>query len=599
MRFNLSKKWPAFLFFGAVSFFLFEMFSAHAETKPLMYAPLKNAAAIEGQIIIKYKENKLDLKKDSGKKKADEFEKKKALEKIDEVKNENLRLFRTKKNVTAQLAELNADPNVEFAEPNYLKSPSAVSANDTLFSQQWGLSKIKAPEAWDLESAEDEDVIVAVIDTGVFYAHEDLAGNMWDGSVLCRDDSGNVIPSGCPNHGWDFKDDDNDPNDESWINGGIQIGGHGTMVAGVIGAVSNNSKGISGVSRYQNLKIMAVRFGMDTISEVKAINFAKHNGAKVINASFGGEGLSLSEKSAIAGFDGIFVAAAGNGGDDLIGDNNDLSPMYPCSHDNANLICVTSTSSNDALSTFSNYGPVSVDIAAPGEGIISAFTDSDSSYASANGTSMATPFVAGIAGMLYSQDGSLTIAEIRETIISFGDLLPDAAEQAKISSGKRVNLFSSLQSLQPQEEEIIADEEEQAEIPDSDPAPDPNQAIEEAMAADFELYKKYLQYQDYEKYALYQKYKKAKKKYGFKDSAERLQHKEAYNNFKLFKKNPIIYAHHAASIKEYKKYANYKKHYSPVKKYSKYKKYDKSSYKDGKQYGTAEYKAGYDRYRNY
>jgi len=555
----------------------------------------------EGEIIVKYKESEADLEKESGKKKARSLEKKKGLENISEAKGLNMRLLKTDRDVETAISELEKDPAVEFAEPNYVRRISA-TPNDTLFNLQWGLhntgqtiqavsgtadADIDAPEAWDLESSGSEEIVVAVIDTGVRYTHEDLVGNMWDGSS-CKNENGSIISGGCPNHGWDFKDADNDPNDTEFIEDGDDISGHGTFIAGIIAGTSGNSKGISGISKNNKIKIMALRFDLDTFSEVKAINFARHNGAKVINVSFGGAIQSSSEKTAIEAFGGIFVTASGNGGADEIGDDNSSSPVYPCDYASANIICVASTDQNDALSAFSNYGSVSVDIAAPGENIAGTYNTGDSAYVYWDGTSFAAPLVAGASALLFGNFPSLDRAEIKSVLLSSGDALPSLS--GKTVSGKRLNLQKSLQ----QASALVADKESHAASEAAE-----KEAEEAAIAADFELYKKYAGYLKYEKKKSYSKYKKAKKGYGFDSSSEKAKAKEGYKKYKLFKKDPLGYAANVRFYADYKKYSRYKKNVSPVSKYSKYKKYDKSSYDAYKNYGTAAHKAGYDRYLSY
>lgn len=332
---------------------------------------------VEGEVIVKFKKDKTNLRSTLGDIKASAFESKHGLEKIDEIKDLNITVQKDDKPTQQLISELKKDPDVEYVEPNYYLKPRSLP-NDTDFEKLWALhntgqnivgingnndADIDAPEAWDLEKEDQSDVIVAVIDTGVAYKHPDLASNMWD-ETNCKDNNNNVILGGCPNHGWDYQANDNNPDDDY---------GHGTHVAGTIAGISSNGVGISGVSSKNNLKIMALKvnlpksnsFSLDAI--IQSIYFAKNNGAKVINASFGGGGYSQLLKDAIAAFPGLFVAAAGN--DD--GKNNDQYPHYPSGLDNPNIIAVASTDQNDGLSSFSNYGPTSVDVGAPGSNILS------------------------------------------------------------------------------------------------------------------------------------------------------------------------------------------------------------------------------------
>jgi subtilisin family serine protease len=393
---------------------------------------------VDGEIIVKYKKSSIDLKKTAGTEKATAIEKSNSLEKINEIKNLNIQLLKSSTNIQDSINALKNDPAVEIAEPNFKRYASITSVNDLFFSQQWDLTKIQATTMWDNESSSDTDVTVAVLDTGVYYNHEDLGTNMWDGSLSCKDDLNVAIPGGCPNHGWDYKDGDNDPNGQSWLDGTDEIGTHGTWVSGVLAATPNNSLGISGMSIQNNIKVMAIRFGLDTFSEIQGINFAKNNGVKIINASFGGPGYSQLEKNAITNFPGLFVAAAGNNSSD-----NQISHYYPSDYDNSNIISVAATDGNDALASFSNYGSASVDLAAPGTSIPTTYYSSLTDYALVSGTSFAAPLVAGSAAILQSKNPSLTITQTKSKLLSSGDAV--SALINKIATGKRLNLNNAHQ----------------------------------------------------------------------------------------------------------------------------------------------------------
>jgi len=266
----------------------------------------------------------------------------------------------------------NNDPGVEYAEPNYIIRISE-APDDTYFSALWGLrntgqtggtanADIDAPEAWDLTTG-SIDVVIAVIDTGVAYNHPDLSANIWTntGETDCLDgidNDGNGYIDDC--QGWDFTGDDNDPADYN---------GHGTHVAGIIAASGNNSIGTSGVM--WQAKIMPLRFlgpsGTGTTADaISAILYANAKGAHVINNSWGGSGYSQALKDAIDASNAVVVCAAGNGSG-----NNDSTPFYPASFASPNVISVTASDQWDSLALFSNYGPASVDLAAPGSGIYS------------------------------------------------------------------------------------------------------------------------------------------------------------------------------------------------------------------------------------
>lgn len=403
---------------------------------------------VDGEIIIKYKKSRLDLRKSSGEQKVKTLEKEKRVENIDKLEKHNMQLVRAQEDTEKTLKELQSDPNVQYAEPNYKRKPSAITTNDPLFSTQWNLSKMNVPLAWEHELESGSDVIVAIVDTGAMYDHEDLAANMWDGSAGCKDHAGANISGGCPYHGWDYKDNDNDPYDSSWVDEETQdrIDGHGTAASGIVGAVSNNTLGLSSTSYRNNIKIMPIRFGLDTYSELEAISFAQENGAKVINASFGGAEYSQIEKDFIDSFGGIFVAAAGNDGIDI-----DVTPSYPASYTSSNILSVAASDSEDALASFSNYGAISVDVAAPGAAVRTTYNNATSSYVYASGTSFAAPAVSSLAAFLFSQDPELTVSENVTLIKNYGQTLPNGENAAKLVTGKRIDAHGSIAQIVPED----------------------------------------------------------------------------------------------------------------------------------------------------
>jgi subtilisin family serine protease len=267
-----------------------------------------------------------------------------------------------------------ADPDVEYAEPNYIVRKATIP-NDPDFNKLWGLNNtgqtggtfgadIDAIKAWDITTG-STNVIIAVIDTGVAYNHPDLAENIWMNTNEVAgngiDDDGNGYEDDI--YGWDFIDNDGYPEDYE---------GHGTHVAGTIAAVGNNGIGMAGVM--WSAKIMPIRFlGIsgwgDTAKAAEAIRYAADNGARIINASWGGGGYSQTLYEAIdyaRSKDVLFIAAAGNEGK-----NSDSYPFYPASYDLTNIISVAATDDDDNLAYFSNYGANSVDLAAPGVNIYS------------------------------------------------------------------------------------------------------------------------------------------------------------------------------------------------------------------------------------
>ncbi|MBI2608680.1 MAG: S8 family serine peptidase [Deltaproteobacteria bacterium] len=369
---------------------------------------------------------------------------------------------------------LNRHPTVSFAEPDYeltlfwgskkkkkidnppLPAPidSTPFLSDPRLSEAYGLYKIQAPQSWNIYRGNPE-IVVAVIDSGMDYLHEDLSANVWhnpgemgtyqneNGEVKNKeidgiDNDGNGFIDDII--GWDFRNNDAFPYDDNH---------HGTHVAGIIGAVGENGKGSSGV--IQNVSIMPLKFTSDkgsgkTSDAIKAIHYAVQNGAKIISNSWGGENFSVNLYQAVqyAQEHGVlFIAAAGNGGDDSRGDNLDKKPIYPAAFDLNNVISVAATNSKDKLELFSNYGPQSVDIGAPGAFILS--TSPQNKYEVLSGTSMATPYVAGGAALLLSYQPKLTYQELKNLLMVSVD--PLSTLSGKVASQGRLNVFKALQSL--------------------------------------------------------------------------------------------------------------------------------------------------------
>ncbi len=256
------------------------------------------------------------------------------------------------------------DPQVEFAEPNYYRYLRATTPNDTHYSSLWALPVINAPGGWDV-ATDCSTTVVGLIDSGVNYTHPDLSANIWTnaGEIAANsiDDDGNGKID--DTRGWDFVYDDNDPMDGN---------GHGTHVAGIIGAVGNNALGVTGIC--WNGQIMILRAfdasGTATVADtIEAMDYARQNGVKVINASYSSPDFSQAEHDAIAQLNSagiLFIAAAGNEST-----NSDLTPSYPADYDLPNIIAVAATDTSDQLASYSNFGRSAVDVAAPGNSIYS------------------------------------------------------------------------------------------------------------------------------------------------------------------------------------------------------------------------------------
>lgn len=351
-------------------------------------------------------------------------------------------------------------PGVRSVEPDYVLRADQTLPNDARFDELWGMDNtgqaggttgadIDAPEAWSTATG-SADVTVGVIDSGVDYTHPDLAGNIWTnpGEIAGNgvDDDGNGFIDDV--NGWDFFDDDNDPMDEN---------GHGTHVAGTVGAVGNNGIGVAGVS--WDVSIAALRFlgplGFGSTSDaIDAVQYATQMGFDLTNNSWGGGPFSGLLRDAIEGAGDVgqlFVAAAGNDAMD-----NDLFPAYPASYDLDNIISVASTTNNDELSSFSNWGELSVDLGAPGGQILPGDTEYDENdilstvpgggYDFMAGTSMASPHVAGAAALMKSVNPGLSVSGLKGFLMQGTDSL--GSLQGLVASGGRLNVANSL-SLVP------------------------------------------------------------------------------------------------------------------------------------------------------
>lgn len=351
--------------------------------------------------------------------------------------------------VEAALNAYRANPNVLYAEPNYTMHADLLP-NDPSFPQQWNLNNtgqtdgvvgadISAPIAWDFTTGSG-NTIVAVIDTGIDYRHPDLAANMWVNQAefnglpnVDDDDDGYVDDI----YGYDFVNDDGNPLDDN---------DHGTHIAGIIGAVGNNSIGVTGIN--WGVKLMALKFldstGSGTTADaIEALNFAVAHGATVSNNSYGGDPFSQAFHEAIENAQAaghIFVAAAGNGNFFGIGQDNDANPFYPASDPLDNVVSVAASDDSDGFAFFSNYGATSVDLAAPGVDILS--TTRNNSYEYLTGTSVAAPHVTGAIALLQDLhpdwDYRLIINRILETVD------PIASLQPMLVSGGRLNLGAAI-----------------------------------------------------------------------------------------------------------------------------------------------------------
>jgi thermitase len=358
---------------------------------------------------------------------------------------------------------IKADPAVEFAEPNWVYTHQATS-NDPYYTNGslWGMHGdatspanqygSQAGEAWAANRTGSRSIYVGVIDEGIQFTHPDLDANIWtnphdpvDG--VDNDRNGYVDDV----HGWDFANNDNTIYDGG--NSG-RLDDHGTHVAGTIGAEGGNGAGVAGVN--WQVTIISAKFlgrnGGTTANAIKAVDYltdlkARHGLDLVAtNNSWGGGGFSQALLDAInrGGDAGIlFIAAAGNGGPDGVGDNNDTTANYPSNYQCTNggtrgwdcVIAVAAITSTGAKSGFSNYGATTVDLGAPGSGIWS--TTAKDTYSSYSGTSMATPHVTGGAA-LYAANSAARGAALKEAILE--STIPTASLSGKTVTGGRLNV---------------------------------------------------------------------------------------------------------------------------------------------------------------
>lgn len=342
--------------------------------------------------------------------------------------------------VAGMIAAYEANDAVEYAEPNFIYTISSMP-NDSAFTNLWGLhnigqsggtpgADISATSAWAMTTG-STNVIVAVIDTGIDYNHPDLAANMWV----------NPNPTFGDVHGARFISGNGEPTSGD----PMDDHGHGTHVAGTIGAVGNNGVGVAGVN--WNVRLMALKFitaanGGELADAIACVEYAIAHGAHLSNNSWGGGGYSQAMKDAIdaAGrANQLFIAAAGNAGT-----NNDTAPFYPASYESPNVISVANSTSMDARSSSSNYGTNSVHLAAPGNLIYS--TMRNNSYGNMSGTSMASPHVAGVAALLLARHPDAPYADVRRWILDGVDVLP--AWTNLVRTGGRLNAAAAIEDAQ-------------------------------------------------------------------------------------------------------------------------------------------------------
>ena len=368
-----------------------------------------------------------------------------------------IRLSKTAdEDLSAAITALKSNPQVQYAEPNFvLHALDDGVPNDPEFYKMWAMhntgqtdiggsigvsgADINILPLWKEGFTGSRKVLVAVLDTGMDWNHPDLQANLYTnpgeiaGNGVDDDHNGFVDDV----HGWNFYDNNNIPMDDH---------NHGTHCAGIIGAAGNNSVGIAGIN--WNVSLMPLKFlssqgSGSTDKAIDAINYATMMKVNVMSNSWGGNGWSQGMYDAIKhARDGgvLFVAAAGNEAH-----NNDDEATYPAGFELDNVVSVAATDNRDKLGIFSNYGQTTVHVAAPGVRIWSTVRGGD--YASMSGTSMATPFAAGVAALVMSAHPELSYSEVKDRLIRTST--PVASLRTKVVAKGRINAFNAMHDVVP------------------------------------------------------------------------------------------------------------------------------------------------------
>jgi len=402
--------------------------AAEAEAQPL--AAFQRAPHARGEILVKYQTPDRAAA-------AESHHDRLGTRTIKFLETQGVHRIQLPENLTVQdaLEIFRRDPLVEYAEPNYYRYLRR-TPNDPSYSSLWGLPRISAPAAWDV-ATNCSPAVVAVIDSGVDYDHPELAANIRvntdeiAGNGLDDDGNGKIDDT----RGWDFILEGSDPMDTD---------GHGTHVAGTIGAAGDNALGVTGLC--WGAKIMVLRVfddvGNATVADlIEAMEYARGNGAKIVNASYAGPDFSQAEKDAIAQLNSsgiLLVAAAGNESAD-----NDQTPSYPAGYELPNIIAVAASDSNDLLAYFSNFGLAKVHVAAPGVSVYSTYLDDG--YAFESGTSMAAPHVSGLAALVWSSNPGLSAAQVKARILDGVDRVSSLS--GYLFTAGRINAGNSVRNI--------------------------------------------------------------------------------------------------------------------------------------------------------
>jgi subtilisin family serine protease len=329
---------------------------------------------------------------------------------------------------------------VRYVESDYDVNASA-EPDDPLFGLQYGLSQssgadIEAPPAWDVLRSCSK---VAVLDSGVDVHHPDLAANLWRNSEETASNGKDDDKNG-------YVDDYYGVDLDDGRGSGVDENGHGTHVAGIVGAVGDNGSGVAGVCWKASIisaRFMDARGRGSTSAAVEAIQYSVREGARILNCSFGSSSKSTALEDAVQyakSKGALIVVAAGNDGADI-----DRHPSYPAAFGDGNILAVAASTADDRLASFSNYGDTNVDVAAPGEGIVSTYLDGG--YKSLDGTSMAAPYVSGAAALLRKRNPDATYEQLRTALRKKVDKPPALA--GKVVYDGRLNVVRALAYIEP------------------------------------------------------------------------------------------------------------------------------------------------------
>lgn len=395
---------------------------------------------VEGEVLVKYHNGSIAAEKRN-------FRAANQLILKEVLPSSEIELLQIPKGLTvAQAVEkLKKDPRAEFVQPNFKYYPTET---DTYYHLLWGLNNtgqsinyvpgtddvdIDGLEAWAISADDAPRVIVAVIDTGVDISHPDLLGQIWVNQDEIPNNRKDYDRNGYIDdvNGWNFYSDTN----KLLIS--AKEDGHGTHVAGTIAARIGNGIGVAGVAervQIMPLKFIGPQYG-DTADAIRAIEYAKANGAVIANNSWGGGGEDLLLYKAINTFGYPFIVAAGNDGL-----NNDQTPSYPSSYSCSNIIAVAAVDNTGALASWSNYGATQVDVAAPGVDIASCYPGN--TYYYMGGTSMAAPHVSGIAALILGNHPGLTAEQVKGAIMNSVQKM--GSLDGKVASGGLVNAYDAL-----------------------------------------------------------------------------------------------------------------------------------------------------------